>query len=146
MNPFLGYRAIRLQLDQRDILETQFRALLRASAFGKLAINVPMIATIDEFKEVRKEFDRIEAELKAEGVTVGEYQLGVMVEVPAVVELADKFAKYADFFSVGSNDLIQYTFAADRMSEAESYLYQPYNPATIRKLKRVIDESHKQGN
>ncbi len=145
MNPFLGYRAIRLQLDKRDILETQIRALLRASAFGKLAVNVPMIATIDEFKEVRKEFDRVESELKSSGVSVGEYQLGIMVEVPSVVELADKFAKYADFFSVGSNDLIQYTFAADRMSESVSYLYQPYNPAILRKLKRVIDEMHKVG-
>ncbi len=145
MNPFLGYRAIRLQLDKRDIFETQIRALLRASAFGKLAVNVPMIATIEEFKEVRKEFDRVEKELRTENIEVGEYQLGVMVEVPAVVELADKFAKYADFFSVGSNDLIQYTFAADRMSESVSYLYQPYNPATLRKLKRVIDEMHRVG-
>lgn len=145
MNPFLGYRAIRLQLDQKDIFETQIRALLRASHFGKLAINIPMIATIDEFKEVKSEFKRVEKNLKSEGIKVGIYELGVMVEVPAVVELIDKFAKYADFFSIGSNDLIQYTFAADRMSESVSYLYQPYNPSTLRKIKRVIDESHKAG-
>ncbi len=145
MNPFLGYRAIRLQLDKLDIFDTQIRALLRASAFGKLAVNIPMIATIDEFKAVRERFNKIEGELKAEGVQVGEYELGVMVEVPAVVELADKFAKYADFFSVGTNDLIQYTFAADRMSESVSYLYQPFNPAILRKLKTIIDATHKEG-
>ncbi len=145
MNPFLGYRAVRLQLDKLDIFDTQIRALLRASAFGKLAVNVPMVATIEEIKAVRERFEKVEAELKAEGVQVGEYELGVMVEVPSTVELADKFAKYADFFSVGSNDLIQYTFAADRMSESVSYLYQPYNPAILRKLKTVIDASHSQG-
>lgn len=145
MNPFLGYRAIRMQLDKKDILRDQFRALLRASAFGKLAINVPMIATIEEFKKVRKEFDKIEKELKDKKIKVGEYELGIMVEVPSVVEIADKFIKYADFFSVGTNDLIQYTFAADRMSESVSYLYQPFHPAILKKLKRVIDESHKVG-
>ncbi len=145
MNPFLGYRAVRLQLDKLDIFDTQIRALLRASAFGQLAVNVPMVATIEEIKAVRERFDKVEAELKAEGQEVGEYELGVMVEVPSTVEMADKFAKYADFFSVGSNDLIQYTFAADRMSESVSYLYQPYNPAIIRKLKTVIDASHEAG-
>ncbi len=145
MNPFLGYRAVRLQLDKLDIFDTQIRALLRASAFGKLAVNVPMVATIEEIKAVRERFEKVEAELKAEGHQIGEYELGVMVEVPSTVELADKFAKYADFFSVGSNDLIQYTFAADRMSESVSYLYQPYNPAILRKLKTIIDASHAQG-
>lgn len=145
MNPFLGYRAIRLQLDKLDIFDTQIRALLRASVFGKLAVNVPMIATIEEFKAVRKRFKLIEKQLTDEGITFGKYELGIMVEVPSVVEMADKFAKYADFFSVGTNDLIQYTFAADRMSESVSYLYQPFSPATLRKLKRIIDASHEQG-
>lgn len=145
MNPFLGYRAIRLQLDKMDIFRTQIRALLRASAFGNLAINVPMIATIDEFKKVKETYAIVEKELKSEGHKIGKYLLGVMIEVPAAVELADKFAKYADFFSVGTNDLIQYSFAADRMSNKVSYLYQPFNPAFLRKIKRIIDCSHNEG-
>ncbi len=142
MNPFLGYRAVRLQLDKPEIMTTQVRALLRASAFGKLAINIPMIATVDEFKNVKAFFEREEAALKADGVEIGKYELGIMVEIPAVVEMADIFAKHADFFSIGTNDLIQYTFAADRMSEKVSYLYQPFSPAILRKIKRVIDASH----
>ncbi|BDU67419.1 MAG: phosphoenolpyruvate-protein phosphotransferase [Candidatus Tyloplasma litorale] len=145
MNPFLGYRAIRLQLDKLDIFDTQIRALLRASVYGKLAVNIPMIATIDEFKAVKERFAKIAKELKSEKIKIGEYELGIMVEVPSVVEMADKFAKHADFFSVGTNDLIQYTFAADRMSEYVSYLYQPFNPAILRKLKTIIDASHKEG-
>ncbi len=142
MNPFLGYRAVRLQLDKLDIFDTQIRALLRASIYGKLAVNVPMVATIDEIKAVRARFEKVEADLKKEGHKIGEYELGIMVEVPSTVELADKFAKYSDFFSVGTNDLIQYTFAADRMSDRVSYLYQPFNPAILRKLKTIIDASH----
>lgn len=145
MNPFLGYRAVRLQLDKLEIFNTQIRALLRASAFGKLAVNVPMVSTIDEVKAVRARFKKVESELKAEGHEIRKYELGIMVEVPSTVELADKFAKYADFFSVGTNDLIQYTFAADRMSDKVSYLYQPFNPAILRKLKTVIDASHAAG-
>ncbi len=144
MNPFLGYRAVRLQLDKKDILQTQARALLRASVYGNLAINVPMIATIEEFKEVKEEFKKAEDQLKKEGQKIGKYQLGIMVEVPSVVDMIDKFSKYADFFSIGTNDLIQYTFAADRMSESVSYLYQPYSPAILRKIKTIIDASHKE--
>ncbi len=142
MNPFLGYRAVRLQLDKPEIMTTQVRALLRASIYGKLAINIPMIATVEEFKNVKAFFEREEAVLKADGIAVGEYELGIMVEIPAVVEMADIFANHADFFSIGTNDLIQYTFAADRMSEKVSYLYQPFSPAILRKIKRVIDASH----
>ena len=146
MNPFLGYRAIRLCLDQKDIFRTQLRALLRASAFGKLCIMFPMIATIDEFKEARKVYDEEREKLVSEGVTVGsDVEVGMMVEIPAAAVLADQFAKISDFFSIGTNDLIQYSMAADRMSEKVSYLYQPYNPAILRLIKMTIDGAHKEG-
>lgn len=143
MNPFLGYRAIRVQLDQKELLVTQVRALLRASYYGNLAINIPMVATIDEFKKVKEIITTIEKKLLKEGKKIGKYQLGIMVEIPSTVILAEKFAKYVDFFSIGTNDLIQYTFAADRMSKSVSYLYQPFNPAILESIKKVIDSSHK---
>lgn len=144
-NPFLGYRAIRLQLDKKDIFKTQIRALLRASKFGNLAINLPMIATMEEWKESYKLFKETEKELENEKIEIGKYQLGIMIEVPSAALLAEQFAKYVDFFSIGTNDLIQYTFAADRMSEKVSYLYQPFNPAILKLIKMVIDASHKEG-
>jgi phosphotransferase system enzyme I (PtsI) len=142
LNPFLGYRAIRFQLDNIENLKTQARALLRASAYGKLAINIPMISTIEEFLKVKEIFKEVEQELKQESIEFGKYQLGIMVESPASVMLADKFIKHADFFSIGSNDLIQYTFAADRMNANVSYLYQPLNPALLKMIKMTIDASH----
>lgn len=146
MNPFLGYRAIRLCLVEQDMFRTQLRALLRASAFGELCIMFPMIATIQEFRQAKALLLEEKAKLQAEGVTVSEdIQVGIMVEIPATAVLADMFAKEVDFFSIGTNDLIQYTFAADRMSERVSYLYQPYNPAILRLVKNVIDASHKEG-
>jgi phosphotransferase system enzyme I (PtsI) len=146
MNPFLGYRAIRLCLDRKDIFKTQVRALLRASVFGKLCIMFPMIATLDEFREA-KTFVLDEKEiLKKEGIAVSEdFQIGMMVEIPAAAVLADQFAKEADFLSIGTNDLIQYSMAADRMSEKVAYLYQPYNPALLRLIKMTIDGAHKEG-
>ncbi|WP_438600651.1 phosphoenolpyruvate--protein phosphotransferase, partial [Faecalibaculum rodentium] len=132
MNPFLGYRAIRLCLKEQDIFRTQLRALCRASVYGKLCIMFPMIATIDEFRQAKGIFEDVKAELLAEGVAVADdIQVGMMVEIPAAAVLADEFSKYADFFSIGTNDLIQYSMAADRMSENVSYLYQPYNPSIL---------------
>lgn len=145
MNPFLGYRAIRLCLDRPDIFNTQLRALLRASAFGKLCIMFPMIATIDEFRKAKAMVQENEKALLAEGHEIGKYELGIMVEIPATAVLADKFAKEVDFFSIGTNDLIQYSMAADRMSEKVSYLYQPYNPSLLRLIKMTIDGAHKEG-
>lgn len=146
MNPFLGYRAIRLCLDRKDIFRTQLRALIRASKYGKLCIMFPMIATLDEFREAKALFEEEKANLIAEGVEVSDsIEVGMMVEIPAAAVNADNFAKEADFFSIGTNDLVQYSMAADRMSEKVSYLYQPLNPSLLRLIKMTIDGAHKNG-
>ncbi|MFH6499380.1 phosphoenolpyruvate--protein phosphotransferase [Staphylococcus aureus] len=146
MNPFLGYRAIRLCLAQQDIFRPQLRALLRASVYGKLNIMFPMVATINEFREAKAILLEEKETLKNEGHDISDdIELGIMVEIPATAALADVFAKEVDFFSIGTNDLIQYTLAADRMSERVSYLYQPYNPSILRLVKQVIEASHKEG-
>lgn len=146
MNPFLGYRAVRLCLDKKDIFRTQLRALLRASVYGKLAIMFPMIATVNEFKAAKEIVMEEKAKLLSEGVKVSDdMEIGMMVEIPAAAILADEFAKYADFFSIGTNDLVQYSMAADRMSEKVSYLYQPMNPSLLRLIKLTIDGAHSQG-
>ncbi len=146
MNPFLGYRAIRISLDRQEIFRTQLRALLRASNYGKLAIMFPMIATVDEFKQARAIFDEEKQKMVEAGNSVADnIEVGMMMEIPAAVLIADKLAKYADFFSIGTNDLIQYSFAADRGNEHVSYLYQPYNPSLLRLIKKVIDCAHAEG-
>ena len=146
MNPFLGYRAIRLCLDRTDIFRTQLRALIRASVYGKLCIMFPMIATVKEFCDAKAIYEEEKAKLIAEGVQVADdIEVGMMVEIPAAAVLADQFAKYADFFSIGTNDLIQYSMAADRMSEHVSYLYQPYKPSVLRLVKMTIEGAHKEG-
>ncbi|MBG3873633.1 phosphoenolpyruvate--protein phosphotransferase [Staphylococcus xylosus] len=146
MNPFLGYRAIRLCLDQPDIFRPQLRALLRASTYGKLNIMFPMVATIKEFRDAKALLLEEKENLTNEGIEVSDdIELGIMVEIPSTAALADVFAKEVDFFSIGTNDLIQYTMAADRMSERVSYLYQPYNPSILRLVKQVIKASHNEG-
>ena len=146
MNPFLGFRAIRLCLEEKDLFRTQLRALLRASVYGKLCVMFPMIATIQEFRAAKALFLEEKEKLVAEGVAVSnDIELGIMVEIPSTAVIADIFAKEVDFFSIGTNDLVQYTMAADRMSEKVSYLYQPYNPAILRLVKNVIEASHKEG-
>lgn len=146
MNPFLGYRAIRISLDQKDMFKTQLRALLRASIHGNLRIMFPMIATLSEFREAKSFLEEVKAELISEGVEVSDsIQVGIMIEIPAAAVLADQFAKEVDFFSIGTNDLIQYTMAADRMNQQVSYLYQPYNPSILRLIKHVIDSAHAEG-
>ena len=146
LNPFLGVRAVRFCLMRKDIFRTQLRALLRASAYGHLCIMFPMIATVQEFKEAKGVYDEERAKLIAEGIPVGEkVEVGCMIEIPAAAVLADQIAKYADFFSIGTNDLVQYSMAADRMSQNVSYLYQPMNPSILRLIKMTIDGAHKNG-
>ncbi|OQO70887.1 phosphoenolpyruvate--protein phosphotransferase [Enterococcus villorum] len=148
MNPFLGYRALRISLSEQgdEMFRTQMRALLRASVHGNLRIMFPMVATLKEFRGAKAIFEDEKQKLLNEGVEVSDtIQVGIMIEIPAAAVLADKFAKEVDFFSVGTNDLIQYTMAADRMNERVSYLYQPYNPSILRLIKNVIDAAHAEG-
>ncbi|WP_270218186.1 phosphoenolpyruvate--protein phosphotransferase [Enterococcus lactis] len=148
MNPFLGYRALRISLSEQgdEMFRTQMRALLRVSVHGNLRIMFPMVATLKEFRAAKAIFEEEKQKLISEGKEVSDtIQVGIMIEIPAAAVLADKFAKEVDFFSVGTNDLIQYTMAADRMNERVSYLYQPYNPSILRLIKNVIDAAHAEG-
>lgn len=145
-NPFLGYRAIRFCLDHQDIFKAQLRALLRASAFGNLKIMLPFVISTDEIKQTRALLEDLKKDLDKEGIAYNkDIDLGIMVETSASIIMADKLIKYSDFFSIGTNDLTQYTLACDRGNENISDIYNNFNPAVIRSIKHVIDESHKAG-
>lgn len=146
MNPFLGYRAIRICLDRRDIFKTQLRALYRASVYGRLKIMFPMISSLQEILSAKEIIEEIKKELINEGKPFSDdVQVGIMIEIPSAAVISDILAKHVDFFSIGTNDLVQYSLAVDRMNEKISHMYDPFNPAVLRLIKMVIDNGHREG-
>lgn len=145
-NPFLGYRAIRIYLDNVDLFKVQLRAILRASSYGNVAIMLPMISSIEELRKSKEIIEEVKQELKTKNIKFNEnIEVGIMVEIPSSAVMADEFAKECDFFSIGTNDLIQYTIAVERGNEKLANLYSHFNPAVIRLIKSAIDGAHKNG-
>ena len=144
-NPALGYRAIRICLTRRDVFKTQLRAILRASAFGTVSIMFPMIISVREVRDAKEILEECRAELKAQGVPMGEVEIGVMIETPASVMIADELAQEVQFFSLGTNDLTQYTLAIDRQNPKLDAFYNPHHPAILRMIRHTIEAGHRHG-
>lgn len=146
LNPFLGYRAIRLCLDQKQLFLTQLRAIIRAGAHGNVKIMFPMISGMDEWRQAKALYEEAREQLISEGASIGDaIEIGIMIEIPSAALMADRLAREVDFFSIGTNDLVQYTVAVDRMNEKVSYLYDYFHPAVLQLIRKVIDASNKHG-
>ncbi|WP_353893098.1 phosphoenolpyruvate--protein phosphotransferase [Proteinivorax hydrogeniformans] len=145
MNPFLGYRALRICLDKKEMFKTQLRALLRASQYGNLKVMYPMVSSVEEIRQANAVLEEVKQELTEKGTSFKDFEVGIMIEIPSAAINSDALAKEVDFFSIGTNDLIQYTVAVDRMNEKISHLYSPFNPAVLKLIDMTITNGHKNG-